>query len=92
MPYVIAKPCIGVKDTACIDACPVDAIHPRINEKGYAEAIHLFINPPDCICCSACVPVCPVSAIFLEEELPSEWIHFAAANKQWFEEDVAGKP
>jgi len=24
MAYVIAEPCIGVKDTACVDACPVD--------------------------------------------------------------------
>ena len=29
MTYVIAEPCIGVKDTACVDACPVDCIHPR---------------------------------------------------------------
>ena len=26
MPYVIAEPCIGVKDAACVDACPVLAI------------------------------------------------------------------
>ena len=29
MTYVIAEPCIGVKDTACVDACPVDGIHPK---------------------------------------------------------------
>src|SRR6266705_6727822 len=29
MAYVIAEPCIGTKDTACVDACPVDCIHPR---------------------------------------------------------------
>ena len=29
MTYVIAGPCIGVKDTACVDACPVDCIHPK---------------------------------------------------------------
>ena len=27
-----AEPCIGVKDTVCVDACPVDCIHPRRNE------------------------------------------------------------
>jgi ferredoxin len=31
MTYVIAEPCIGVKDTACVDACPVDCIHPKKN-------------------------------------------------------------
>ena len=29
--YVIAEPCIGIKDTACVDACPVDCIHPKKN-------------------------------------------------------------
>ncbi|MCA1610368.1 MAG: ferredoxin, partial [Acidobacteria bacterium] len=27
--YIIAEPCIGTKDTACVDVCPVDCIHPR---------------------------------------------------------------
>ena len=31
MAYVIAEPCIGTKDTACVDACPVDCIHPKKN-------------------------------------------------------------
>ena len=31
MTYVIAEPCIGVKDTSCVDACPVDCIHPKKN-------------------------------------------------------------
>ena len=32
MAYVIAEPCIGTKDTACVDVCPVDCIHPRKDE------------------------------------------------------------
>jgi NAD-dependent dihydropyrimidine dehydrogenase PreA subunit len=27
MPYVIAEPCIDVKDGTCVDVCPVDCIH-----------------------------------------------------------------
>ena len=27
--FVIAELCIGVKDTACVDVCPVDCIHPK---------------------------------------------------------------
>ncbi|MEO6909175.1 MAG: ferredoxin, partial [Abditibacteriaceae bacterium] len=27
MTYVIAEPCIGVKDRACVEVCPVDCIH-----------------------------------------------------------------
>jgi NAD-dependent dihydropyrimidine dehydrogenase PreA subunit len=63
MPYVIGSACIGVKDTACVDVCPVDCIHPRKDEAGFAEAEKLAINPKDCICCGACVPACPVGAI-----------------------------
>jgi len=64
MAYVIAEPCIGTKDAACVDACPVDCIHPKKDEPGYAEADQLFIDPVECIDCGACVPVCPVSAIY----------------------------
>src|SRR5262249_50842768 len=27
MPYIIAEPCIGVKDKACVEVCPVDCIY-----------------------------------------------------------------
>ena len=27
MAYIICEPCIGTKDTACVDVCPVDCIH-----------------------------------------------------------------
>ena len=64
MAYVIAEPCIGTKDTACVDACPVDCIHPKKDEDGHGEADQLFIDPVECIDCGACVPACPVSAIF----------------------------
>ena len=30
MAYVIAEPCIGTKDTACVDACP--SLHPPQKE------------------------------------------------------------
>lgn len=67
MPYVIGNACSGVKDTACVDACPVDCIHPRKDEPGFASTEKLTIDPENCICCGACVPVCPVGAIdFLE--------------------------
>ena len=38
MAYVIAEPCIDIKDTACVDACPVDCIHPKKDEADY-EAV-----------------------------------------------------
>ena len=27
MTYVIAEPCIDIKDRSCVDVCPVDCIH-----------------------------------------------------------------
>jgi len=65
--YVIAEPCIGVKDTACVDACPVDCIHPRRDEAHFEAEGMLYIDPVECIDCGACMPVCPVSAIFAEQ-------------------------
>ncbi len=84
MAYVIAEPCVGVKDTACVDVCPVDCVHPRKDEAGFAGASQLYINPEECIDCGACVPACPVSAIFAAEELPELWRHYAAVNADWY--------
>jgi ferredoxin len=84
MPYVIAEPCIGVKDTACVDACPVDVIHPRKDAVEFASANQLYIHPIDCIDCGACVPVCPVSAIFTIDDLPEKWSDFAQSNAKYF--------
>ena len=80
MAYVIAEPCIGVKDTACVDACPVDCIHPKKDESGFAEAVQLYINPSECIDCGACASVCPVSAIFAADDLPEKWASFQQKN------------
>jgi NAD-dependent dihydropyrimidine dehydrogenase PreA subunit len=84
MAYVIAEPCIGTKDTACVDACPVDCIHPKEDDEGSNRAPQLYIDAETCICCAACVPVCPVSAIYAEEDLPSGWEHFVQINAEHF--------
>jgi NAD-dependent dihydropyrimidine dehydrogenase PreA subunit len=82
--YVIAGPCVGVKDTACVDVCPVDVIHPRKDENGFKESDQLFIDPWDCISCGACVPVCPVFAIYPTGKLPKNWAVFIQKNKLYF--------
>ena len=84
MAYVIAEPCIGTKDTACVDACPVDCIHPKKDETPYPDQEQLFIDPVECIDCGACVPVCPVSAIFAADDLPEKWKHFEPKNSEHF--------
>lgn len=79
MTYVIAEPCIDVKDKACVEVCPVDCIHGGDDDK------QLFINPQECIDCGACEPECPVEAIFEESALPAEWKHFTELNAKYFE-------
>jgi NAD-dependent dihydropyrimidine dehydrogenase PreA subunit len=84
MAYVIAEPCIGTKDTACVDACPVDCIHPKKDDNGFEAADQLFIDPVECIDCGACVPVCPVSAIFALDDLPEKWKAFTDKNAKHY--------
>ena len=64
MPFIITDPCIGTKDSACVDVCPVDCIHPRKDEPEFEAATMLYIHPDECIDCGACVPACPVAAIY----------------------------
>src|SRR5258708_12335431 len=84
MAYVIAEPCIGTKDTACVDVCPVDCIHPRKDEANFESETQLYIHPTECIDCGACVPVCPVTPIFALEDLPEKWNSFTPINADWY--------
>jgi ferredoxin len=85
MTYVICEPCIGTKDTACVEACPVDCIHPTKEEPEFEESELLYIDPAECIDCGACVPACPVEAIFEESEVPEKWAEFTAKNAEYFQ-------
>lgn len=79
MTHIIAEPCIDVKDTACVDVCPVDCIYDEDNWK------QLFIQPEECIDCGLCVDACPVEAIFPEEEVPEKWEGYIAKNYTVFD-------
>jgi NAD-dependent dihydropyrimidine dehydrogenase PreA subunit len=81
MTYIIAEPCIGVKDRGCVSVCPVDCI--------YEGEDMLYIHPDECIDCGACEPECPVQAIFTEADTPEKWHSFIAKNKQYFEGGAA---
>ncbi len=84
MTYVIAEPCIGQKDTSCVEVCPVDCIHPTPDEEGFAEATQLFIDPEECIDCDACVEACPVDAVFPEDMVPEQWVDYTQKNADHF--------
>src|SRR5215213_10245619 len=76
--YVIAQPCVDLKDLACVEECPVDCI--------YEGKRMLYIHPDECVDCGACEPVCPVEAIFYEDDVPAQWKEFTAANAAFFTE------
>jgi NAD-dependent dihydropyrimidine dehydrogenase PreA subunit len=76
--YVIALPCVDLKDKACIDECPVDCI--------YEGDRMLYIHPDECVDCGACEPVCPVEAIYYEDDLPGEWSDYYSVNVDFFNE------
>ena len=84
MAYVIALPCIGVKDTACVVVCPADCIHPTKNDSDFDSAEMLYIDPDDCLDCDLCLHECPVKAIFPQEDLPAEWKDFAERNAAYY--------
>ena len=79
MSYIIGSKCISTCDTACVHVCPVDCIHGPIKVDGSGAEVagmtkeeikgkQLYINPDECIDCGACLPECPVDAIFDSEE------------------------
>ena len=80
MTHVIAEPCIGTEDTACVEVCPVDCIHPTKDEAPLEGSDQLYIDPDTCIDCGLCVDECPVQAIYPEEDLPETWSKYIQIN------------
>ena len=72
MAFVVGSPCVGCKDTKCVEVCPVDCF--------YEGPDMLVINPDECIDCALCEPECPVNAIWSDNELPAEQIPFIEIN------------
>ena len=74
MTYVVTENCIRCKYTDCVEVCPVDCFHEGAN--------FLAIDPEECIDCSLCEPECPAEAIFAEDDLPDDQIHFLELNRE----------
>jgi NAD-dependent dihydropyrimidine dehydrogenase PreA subunit len=80
MTYVIGEPCVDVLDRACVEECPVDCI--------YEGERMLYIHPDEC---GACEPVCPVEAIYYEDDLPDKLQAYAGENVRFFAEPLPGR-
>lgn len=78
MAYVITEPCVDVLDRACVDECPADCI--------YEGDRMLYINPVECVDCAACEVVCPVEAVYFEDDVPQRWSAYVGANAEFFAE------
>jgi NAD-dependent dihydropyrimidine dehydrogenase PreA subunit len=83
MTYVIGEACVDVLDRTCVDECPVDCI--------YEGQRMLYIHPDECVDCGACEPVCPVEAIYYEDDLPEEWQGYTGENVRFFTEPLPGR-
>jgi ferredoxin len=72
MAHVVTEPCIGCKYTDCVVVCPCECF--------YGDDKQLYIDPTDCIDCGACIPECPVQAIYLDDNVPDKWVGYVQLN------------
>jgi len=77
MAFIICEPWVEVKDSACVDVCPVDCIHEGEDQ--------FYIEPDECIDCGVCEPECPVEAIFEEDAVPEQWTDYIKKNYAYFD-------
>jgi ferredoxin len=82
MAYVITENC--TKDALCVDACPVDCIHPTTDEPGFDQVKMLYVDPVECIDCGACLPLCETTAVFPLDEVPPELAAAIQTNAAYF--------
>lgn len=52
--------------------CPVDCI--------YEGDDMVYIHPDECIDCGLCEPECPVTAIFVDSDVPPNWRQYIDMN------------
>ncbi|MFH0944867.1 MAG: ferredoxin family protein [Planctomycetota bacterium] len=63
MTHVVTEACIGCRFTDCVEVCPVECFHVLPDR--------LVIDPEVCIDCGACLPACPVEAIYADTDVPA---------------------
>lgn len=74
MPHIVTENCEGCRFTDCIEQCPVECFH--------ADDERLYIDPDVCVDCGACIPACPVSAIYDVIDMPSDKQPWVAINAE----------
>ena len=72
MTYIIAEPCVGVCDTACVEVCPVDCIHFTKDKDIGAEAKAEGFDPEG-------------KQLYID---PEEWNKYIKMNYEFFGQEV----
>lgn len=77
MTTIVTDNCQRCRFTDCVTVCPVNCFH--------GDEEMLYIDPDVCIDCSACIPVCPVQAIYEGDSIPED-------KKQWIQINAERAP
>ena len=77
MTHVVVSGCVDCKYQECVAVCPVECFK--------EAATYLVIDPDECIDCGACIPECPVEAIFADTDVPDE-------EEEWIERNAVEAP
>lgn len=74
MTTVVTGNCQRCRFTDCVTVCPVACFH--------GDDEMLYIDNEVCIDCGACIPECPVQAIYEESDLPDDLAEWVATNAE----------
>jgi ferredoxin len=90
MPFVITDKCLGEVYANCVDACPVNCIHPG----SYKGQPFMVIDPAECTECTSCFSECPIGAIVESVEKNPEYAKINAELAPTFKNNpkVASRP
>jgi Fe-S-cluster-containing hydrogenase component 2 len=86
MAFYTTSRCLDEVNQMCVDVCPVQCIH---TEEGIDRMA--FIDADACIECGACVPACPISAVFAETDLPPEEAIYIRITALYFSDRTAAR-
>ena len=74
MTTIVTDNCKGCRFTDCVTVCPVACFH--------NDDEMLYIDPDVCVDCGACIPMCPVQAIYETIDMPEEYDHWIEINAE----------
>lgn len=78
MTYVITDSCI--KDSLCVEVCPIDCIHPKRDEPGFEAATQMYVDSEGCNDCGAGIPACTSDSIHAIDDVPEDKKDFIEKN------------